>query len=100
MAKPCRGCGGPKFGARTHYCSLQCQLMSGRIITESGCWIHSKAPGAEGYGMLYGGGRGTYYTHRVSWELHRGPIPSGHDVHHECGNRACFNPEHLRLVDK
>ena len=43
---------------------------------------------------LSGGGQATP-AHRVSWELHRGPLAPRQQVHHACGNRACVRPEHL-----
>jgi HNH endonuclease len=38
------------------------------------------------------------YTHRLGWNLLRGPIPEGMELQHRCGIYACWNPDHLEPV--
>jgi HNH endonuclease len=64
-----------------------------------GCWLWKGAKLPTGYGN-FAVNRTRVYAHRFSWELHRGPIPKGVWLLHNCpggDNPSCCNPEHLRL---
>src|SRR5581483_10657197 len=64
----------------------------------TGCWVWTGTLSADGYGRVYTGARNTAWAHRVSYELHRAPIPAGCQIDHLCRNRACVNPAHLEVV--
>ena len=66
----------------------------------NGCWIWHAGKYATGYGTIMvgskkNGTKGSALAHRVSYELHKGPIKEGMHVLHTCDVRACVNPEHL-----
>lgn len=37
-------------------------------------------------------------AHRLVWIAEHGPVPAGHDLHHDCGVRPCVNVAHIRVL--
>jgi hypothetical protein len=100
---------------RSRYCSHACQWSDAdhlRTAVEERFWRHvEKSDGCwlwTGFRMVKGGygeiqttlGQGRHRTqlvHRLSYEIHYGPMPKGTYVRHTCGIPHCVNPEHLSL---
>lgn len=64
------------------------------------CWLWiGGTRGSQGYGAFKANGV-MDSAHQVSWVLHRGPIPEGMQVLHNCptgDNPLCVKPDHLWL---
>jgi hypothetical protein len=60
------------------------------------CWIWAGSKATKGYGRMSKDGV-LYRAHRLSYELHFGPIGDGLCVLHRCDNPTCCNPHHLFL---
>jgi hypothetical protein len=69
-------------------------------VDKSGeCWTWRPVTGRHpfGYGMFTPQHGQRVTSHRFSWQLAHGPIPSGLFVLHKCDNPPCVRPDHLFL---
>ena len=63
-----------------------------KICLSTGCWLWIAGKYPAGYGRVWDGKK-TRLAHRVSYELHVGPIPDGMKVLHKCDTPSCVRPD-------
>lgn len=89
------------------YCSFKCkqgtpeQRFWQYVQKTPTCWCWTGYSLPDGYGRIRWR-RKMELAHRVSWEIHNGPIPRGKLILHKCsggGNAWCVNPAHLEPGD-
>lgn len=73
------------------------KLMERVVAGTNSCLVWTGGKTDRGYGHIVVNGQ-RIYAHRLSYEIHVGPIPPGLVIDHLCRNRACVNPHHLEPV--
>jgi len=76
---------------------LKERLLARVRVEHDGCWTWTGSCAGSGYGHLCVDGKWRG-THRISYEVHVGPIPAGLVIDHLCRNTLCCNPYHLEAV--
>lgn len=80
-----------------------CDRFWDKVNKTAGCWLWIGGKGGQaGYGQIrlgsvVDGTRRHVYSHRLSYEMHYGPIPKGMFVLHKCDSPSCVRPDHLFL---
>lgn len=72
-----------------------------QVDKSDGCWTWKNFVTTAGYPRFYPGNGwkgGTVLAHRWIFEQINGAIPVDMHVDHQCRNRACVRPDHLRLL--
>lgn len=82
---------------RLAHASIEARYWRQVIQHPGGCWEWPGAKNDAGYGQVRRREGGVAYVHRLSYEIHNGPIPDGVEVMHRCDNPPCSNPDHLQL---
>lgn len=73
------------------------RLLCRAMTNTRGCKVWQGPKKHDGYPKTHVVNQ-TCFTHRLMFLLAKGPLISGMQIDHICGNPSCINPEHLEQV--
>jgi hypothetical protein len=73
------------------------ERLLARTDQSAECWTFQGRVNSAGYAVVMLRDHTLVYGHRLAYEHFIGPIGDA-VVHHDCGNRRCVRPDHLRLL--
>ncbi len=65
------------------------------VDRSTGCWVWTGSTNGK-YPVFPLSRREKVYAHRFSYETFVAPIPRGLEIDHQCNNKLCVNPDHLK----
>lgn len=77
-------------------CGLDVALFWLKVKRQGNCWVWTGAKDRKGYGHMTRG-QESFTSHRYSWLICNGHIPSHQWVLHKCDTPSCVRPSHLYL---
>lgn len=77
--------------------NFKCNSIQGLTEDQKYCQEWQGSLTWNGYGEFKHEGK-TVRAHRFSYKYFVGKIPENLIVHHECKNRKCVNPKHLKAI--
>lgn len=72
-------------------------LFWAKVNKTQSCWLWTASKDGMGYGLFGIQPRRIKRAHIISWILHRGSVPNGMLVLHNCDTPSCIRPDHLHL---
>ena len=88
-------------GGNPSGCSSPCRVYAlfwKHVEQTETCWIW-RGDTSGNYGKFFESkSNKRFLAHRVSYEIHIGPIPDGLTIDHLCRNTLCVRPDHLETV--
>lgn len=85
--------------ASAAYADAESKLRACADTSSAGCWLWTGAVNVFGYGQVtYNGDR--WYAHRLAFMVWVGPLATGRDVVHLCGQKHCIRPDHLDAISR